>query len=551
MQAKARWRIGILSFALALSTAGAAGAADERKQLAFDVIERNAQQMTDISDALFYFGELGMQEFESTKLLKDTLTAAGFKVELGGADMPTNFWAEYGSGRPKIAIVTEVDALPGGSQTPGTYERKPLVKDGPGHMEGHNTHGGVASLAAFAVKEVMRRHNIPGTVAISFGPAEEQLASRPYLVRAGFFKDVDAILYLHIGDGLTTGYGLQNYAAISSIFTFQGKTAHGAVNPWDGKDAVDAVELMDIGFDKLREHLRPTYRAHRTITAGGIQPNIIADKGQIWWFVRDASMPAAKETYDKLLKVAEGAALMTGTTWDVKYAASAWPQLVSKTIAESVQKNIEMVGMPTWSEQEQQFAKDFQKAAEKPILGLRTAPTALGGRPQASSSNDNGDVSWVVPAGLVNFPASVPGIGYHEWKAAVTPVSSISHKGQLDGREGLGGVDHRPHDDAGAVAEGARRIRCRVEEDAVLLPGSARRQARPRAQPRGDGEIPRRHAQVLSGQDAAFQLNGAPRHRRGSSRRVGWVERRELNTSRRSGWLALLGLVKNSTQLVA
>ena len=146
-------------------------------------------------------------------------------------------------------------------------------------------------------------------------------------MRAGYFKDVDAIIYLHIREGLTTGYGLQNYAAISSIFTFQGKTAHGAVNPWDGKDAVDAVELMDIGFDKLREHLRPTYRAHRTITAGGIQPNIIADKGQIWWFVRDASMPAAKETYDKLVKIAEGAALMTGTTWEVKYAASAWPQL--------------------------------------------------------------------------------------------------------------------------------------------------------------------------------------------------------------------------------
>ena len=204
-----------------------AGAADERKQLAFDVIERNARQMTDISDALFYFGELGMQEFESTKLLKDTLTAAGFKVELGGADMPTNFWAEYGSGRPKIAIVTEVDALPGGSQTPGTYERKPLVKDGPGHMEGHNTHGGVASLAAFAVKEVMRRHNIPGTVAIWFGPAEEQLASRPYLVRAGYFKDVDAILYLHIGDGLTTGYGLQNYAAITAGAHHPADVRHG------------------------------------------------------------------------------------------------------------------------------------------------------------------------------------------------------------------------------------------------------------------------------------------------------------------------------------
>jgi aminobenzoyl-glutamate utilization protein B len=433
MQTMMRGWIATVAMTVTLGTS----VADERKQLAFDVVERNAQQMTDISDSLFYFGELGMQEFESTKLLKDTLTAAGFKVELGGAGMPTNVWAEYGSGRPKIAIVTEVDALPGGSQTPGTYERKPLVQDGPGHMEGHNTHGGVAALAAFAVKAVMQRHNLPGTVAISFGPAEEQIASRPFLVRAGLFKDADAVILLHIRDALATGFGPQNYAAISSVFTFHGKTAHGAVNPWEGKDAVDAVELMDIGFDKLREHLRPTYRAHRTITVGGIQPNIIPDKGQIWWFVRDASMPAAKETYDKLLKIAEGAALMTGTTWDVKYAASAWPQLISKTIAEAIQKNIEMVGMPKWSDAEQQFAKDFQKAAEKPVVGLRTAPTPLGGRAQATSSNDSGDVTWVVPAGSLNFPSSVPGIEYHEWKAAVTPVSSISHKGQVAGAKVL------------------------------------------------------------------------------------------------------------------
>jgi aminobenzoyl-glutamate utilization protein B len=412
-------------------------AADERKQLAFDVVDRNAEQMALVSDSLFFLAELGMQEIESSKLLKETLEASGFKVELGGAGMPTNLWAQWGSGRPKIAIVTEVDALPGGSQTPGEFERKPLVANAPGHMEGHNTHGGVASMAAVAVKEVMARHNFPGTIAISFGPAEEQLASRPFLVRAGYFKDVDAIIYLHIGPWLATGYGLQNYAAISSIFTFHGKTAHGAVNPWDGKDAVDAVELMDIGFDKLREHLRPTYRAHRTITIGGIQPNIIADTGQIWWFVRDAAMPAAKETYDKLLKIAQGAALMTGTSWDVKYAASAWPQLGNKTIAEAIQKNIEFVGMPNWTDQEQHFARDFQRSAERPVVGLRTSPVPLGARTQSSSSNDNGDVSWVVPAGILNFPSSVPGIEYHEWHAAITPVSSISHKGQVTGAKVL------------------------------------------------------------------------------------------------------------------
>ncbi|AMN43323.1 amidohydrolase [Rhodoplanes sp. Z2-YC6860] len=435
-------RISCLRWAAILSLIAtilplACASADERKQLAFDTIDRNAAQMTLLSDSIFYFGELGMQEVESSKLLKETLEAAGFKVELGGAGMPTNVWAEYGSGRPKIAIVTEVDALPGGSQTAGTWERKPLVKGGPGHMEGHSTHGGVASAAAFAVKQVMQRFNIPGTVAISFGPAEEQLVSRPFLVRAGYFKDVDAIIYLHIGDVSTTGFGLQNYAAISSMFTFHGKTAHGAVNPWDGKDAVDAVELMDIGFDKLREHLHPTYRAHRTITIGGIQPNIIADTGQIWWFVRDQSMPEAKQTYEKLVKIAEGAALMTGTTYDVKYAASAWPQRGNKAIAEAIQKNIDAVGMPKWSDEEQKFARDFQKFAEKPEIGLRMQTTPLGGRPQSYSSNDNGDVSWVVPAGILNFPASVPGIGYHEWKAAVTPVSSISHKGQVVGAKTL------------------------------------------------------------------------------------------------------------------
>src|SRR3954447_15285638 len=425
----------LLTVGTMLPVAGAS--ADERKQLAFESIDRNAAQMTLLSDSLFYFGELGMQEVESTKLLKETLEAGGFTVELGGAGMPTNVWATYGSGRPKIAIVTEIDALPGGSQTAGTYERKPLVSGGPGHMEGHNTHGGVASAAAFAVKQAMQRFNIPGTVAISFGPAEEQLVSRPYLVRAGYFKDVDAIIYLHIQDTLATGYGVQNYAAISSMFTFHGKTAHGAVSPWDGKDAVDAVVLMDMGFDKLREHLKPTYRAHRTITAGGTQPNIIADKGQIWWFVRDASMPAAKETYDKLVKIAEGAALMTGTTYDVKYSASAWPQLVNKTLGEAIQKNVDLVGMPKWTDEEVQRARDFQKMHEKPEIGLNMKSTPLGGRAQSASSNDNGDVTWQVPTGLLNFPATIPGIDAHEWKAAVFPTSSISHKGQAVGAKVL------------------------------------------------------------------------------------------------------------------
>jgi aminobenzoyl-glutamate utilization protein B len=410
------------------------------KTVANEAIDRNAEQIATVGDTVYYFGELGMQEVESAKFIKGVLESIGFTVETGTAGMPTNIWAYWGAGKPRVVIVSEIDALPGGSQTPGSIERKPLVQGAPGHMEGHNTHAGVAIGAAYAVKQAMQRYNIPGTVAISLGPAEEQLISRPYLVRAGLFKDADIAVLLHIGDNFATGYGLATYAAISAKFTFHGKNAHGAMNPWDGKDAVDAVELMDIGFDKLREHLRPTYRAHRAITAGGIQPNIIPDYGQIWWFVRDANMAAAKETFDKLTKIGEGAALMTGTTMDYQIDAAAWPQLSLKSIADVLQSNINVVGMPQWSDEEQGFARQFQSAMGAKSVGLNTSVTPLGAQPQVAASDDKGDVSWVVPSAALYFPASVPGINYHNWPAAVTPTSTIAHKGMVAGSKALAGA---------------------------------------------------------------------------------------------------------------
>ena len=240
-------------------------------------------------------------------------------------------------------------------------------------MEGHNVMGAVWRLARrFAVKKAMEQFKIPGTIVLSIGPAEEQLMSRPYLVRDGYFKDVDAAILTHVADSSATGYGLQNYALIGAKFTFKGRTAHGGVNPWDGKDAVDAVVLMDIGFDKLREHLRPTYRGHRTITHGGVQPNIIPDMGQIWWFIRDANGPWAKENFDKLVNIARGAALMTGTTMEMEPFGAAWPSLGNKAIAEAIQKNIEMVGMPKWTDEENKFAKELQKSLGKKEEGLPT-----------------------------------------------------------------------------------------------------------------------------------------------------------------------------------
>lgn len=417
--------------------AAAVAQTDERKKLAFDTIDRNAAQLALVGDSLYYFAELGMQEVESAKFLKETLEGIGFRVQTGGAGFPTNVWAEYGSGKPKIVIVTEVDALPEGSQTPGSIPRKPLIAGAPGHMEGHNTHGAVALGAAHAVKRVMDRYKLPGTVAISFGPAEEQLVSRPFLVRAGMFKDADAAILIHIGDNFSTGSGLLNYAAISAKFTFRGKTAHGAVNPWEGRDAVDAVELMSMGYDKLREHLRPTQRGHRTITMGGIQPNIIPDVGQIWWFVRDANAPWAKENFDKLVNIGNGAAMMTGTTMQMEVVASAWPQLGNRVIAEAIQANIDQVGNPKWTDDEQKFARDFQTALGLKAVGLNATPLRFGARPQSFASNDSGDVTWNVPTAPINFPASVPGVNYHNWQAAVTPASSIAHKGEVAGAKVL------------------------------------------------------------------------------------------------------------------
>ena len=202
----------LLAAVLAVALAFPAAIADspgDAKRVAFETVDRNAEQIATVGDVLYYFGEPGMQEYESSKYLKQTLEDIGFKVELGGAGMPTNVWATWGSGKPYIVIATDFDALPEGSQTPGSIPRKPLVEGAPGHMEGHNVMAAVSVGAAHAVKKAMEQFKIPGTIAISFGPAEEQLMSRPYIVREGYFKDVDVALHDHIGKEFGTVYGLR------------------------------------------------------------------------------------------------------------------------------------------------------------------------------------------------------------------------------------------------------------------------------------------------------------------------------------------------------
>ena len=430
--------LSIIGLAVALvGTSATADSPSDPKRVAFEAVDRNAEAIATVGDVLYYFGEPGMQEYESSKYLKATLEQIGFKVEVGGAGLPTNVWATWGSGKPVIAIATEMDALPEGSQTPGSIPRKPLVEGAPGHMEGHNLMAAASVGAAHAVKKAMEQFKIPGTIVLSIGPAEEQLMSRPYLVRDGYFKDVDAAVITHVADSFATGYGLSNYALIGAKFTFKGRTAHGGVNPWDAKDAVDAVVLMDIGFDKLREHLRPTYRGHRAITMGGVQPNIIPEVGQIWWFIRDATGPWAKENFDKLVDIAKGAALMTGTTMEMEPFGAGWPSFGNKVLAEAIQKNIDVVGMPKWTEDENNFARELQKSMAQKEIGLPSKVLPLAPGRQNSSSNDIGDITWVVPSASVRFPSVVPGIQAHHWSAGITPTMSIGHKGAVVGAKAI------------------------------------------------------------------------------------------------------------------
>jgi len=407
------------------------------KQFLFDTVDRNGEAIALLCDNIFYFAELGMQEFETSKLMMDLLEKAGFKIERNLSGMPTGFVASYGSGKPVIALHTEFDATPACSQQAGVTEPMPIVDGAPGHTEGHNVNGTVMIGAAFAIKKAMDEFGLKGTLKVFGAPAEEQLVSRPYFVRDGHFQDVDVALHDHIGKEFGTVYGLRQYALISAEFTFKGQSAHAATAPWNAKDALDAVVLMDIGWDKLRQHLEPSQRSHRVITNGGDQPNVIPNRSSIWWFFREATAEKTRALFEKGKRIAEGAALMTDTSYSVNVLSAVWPTRANRTLAEVIQKNVEQIGMPQWSEGEQKLVYDLQTKIKAKPTGMPIKVTPLKECVQSVSANDSGEVSWVVPTGLITFPSNIPGVSYHHWSAGVSLATSIAHKGALAGAKAM------------------------------------------------------------------------------------------------------------------
>ena len=267
-----------------------------------------------INDTVFSFGELAYQEIETSKYLTDVLEKNGFTIQRGFAGMPTAWVARWGSGKPVIALGSDLDCLPKTSQKPGVAYREPLVEGAPGHGEGHNSGQAVNIIAALAVKDLMEREKLPGTLMLWPGVAEELLGGKAYFVRAGMFKDVDAVLFTHVGDNLGTTWGQPRGSGLVSVeYTFEGESAHAAFAPWRGRNALRAVELMNIGWDFRREHLRPEQRSHYVITNGGDQPNVVPSVASVWYFFRELDFENIKKNYEIGNKIAEAAAMMTDT----------------------------------------------------------------------------------------------------------------------------------------------------------------------------------------------------------------------------------------------
>src|SRR3954471_3322017 len=388
-----------------------------------DGMKKMAQVM---NDTVFSYGELGFQEIETTKYLTALLEKEGFKIERGVAGIPTAWGASWGSGKPVISLGSDIDDIPQASQKPGVAWHEAMIEGAPGHGEGHNSGVPLNIIAAMAVKKVMEREHLTGTIRLWPGVAEELVGTKAYFVRAGLFKDVDICLFTHVANNLGVSWGpsVNQNGLVSVEYLFKGESAHAAGAPWRGHSALDAVELMDVGWNFRREHLRLQQRSHYVIPNGGDQPNVVPPTASVWYYFREMDYPNIKQLWETGDKMAEGAALMTDTKFTSRVLGSAWPPYFSKPIAEAMYENIKKVGLPDWSEADQALAKGLQKELKVPEKGLAIKLADLAGpipeeRKMGGGSDDIGDISWNVPTATLRYPSNIPNLPGHNWANAI------------------------------------------------------------------------------------------------------------------------------------
>ncbi|MBA4072958.1 MAG: amidohydrolase [Gemmatimonas sp.] len=403
-------------------------------------VDAKAKLIQEMVDQVFSFGELGMQEFETSKYLTGILEQNGFKVERGVGGMPTAWVARWGSGKPVISLGSDIDGIPKTNTKPGVGYREEYLQGAPSHGEGHNSGVPLNIAAALAVKEIMMERKMQGTLVLWPGVAEEQMAGKAFLVRAGVFKDVDVTLFTHVGQDLGVSWGQSSSTAlISAQFRFKGQSAHSAGAPWRGRSALDAVMLMGMAWDMKREHLELPQRSHYVITDGGDQPNVVPSLATIWFYFRERDSDRVKANFEIGKKIAQGAAMMTDTQLDtVMIVGSGWSAHFSRPVAEAMYQNIKKVGMPAWDEKDQTLAKGLQRELGQAERGLSTTGGRIEGpTPEAQrmggGSDDIGDVSWNVPTITLRFPSNVPGLPGHNWANSIAMATPIAHKGVVAG----------------------------------------------------------------------------------------------------------------------
>lgn len=434
---RVRFCLITLIFFFPLLVHGQSGLSDLKTE-AIANVDANAKLVQEITDSLFSFSELAFQEFETQRYLTKVLEDNGFDVEQGVAGIPSAWWASWGSGSPVIALGSDVDGIPRASQLPGVAYRQPMIEGAPGHGEGHNSGQAVIIAGALAVQEIMKREGMSGTVVIWPGIAEELLAAKAWFARDGLFDGVDAVIFTHVSSNMNVSWGPSAGTGMVSVeYKFEGDAAHAAGEPWKGRSALDAVELMNVGWNFRREHLHTLQRSHYVITNGGDQPNVVPDYASVWYFVREITADGIMENFNTLQRIAEGAELMTDTSVSRRIIGAAWPRHYNRPIALAMDENIKAIGLPAWSEDDQRFARALQElmGATEPA-GLEMELSGIdepAAEPRSGGSDDIGDVSWIAPTVTLSFPSNVNGLQGHHWSSAMAMATPIAHKGAVAG----------------------------------------------------------------------------------------------------------------------
>jgi aminobenzoyl-glutamate utilization protein B len=436
MQTVSRALVGVLA---ALASALATAADPDPKVLASRWLDARSDRLAEVNRRIWSYAETSLAETRSAKELKELLAREGFRVESGVAGMPTAFVATYGTGRPVIGILAEYDALPGVSQA-ALPQPAPGPNPAAGHACGHSAFGVGSAGAAMAIARLIADGHIKGTVRLYGTPAEETAMGKIYMLRAGFFRDDDAVFAWHPGSLTLVPYGTSK-AMVSVKFRFRGSAAHAAAQPYAGRSALDAVELMSAGVNAMREHVREDARIHYVITRGGDQPNVVPAYAEVWYYIRADRFTDVVGYFEWVRDIAEGAARMTRTELEAVAVESEMHEVLPlRSLAEVVHRNLTAIGPPAWSEQDLAFARATQRNFRDPG-GTRydQSPTPLSDRVEplsevpirGAASTDVGDVSWFVPVGNVMVAGYGYGLPTHSWPVAATMGTPIADRALL------------------------------------------------------------------------------------------------------------------------